>query len=809
MPNYYRSLALICLRGKFHVADPAGVSELGLSIKFQGGLVAYLNGQEVARGGMPAGKIDQATLAEAYPREAFVNAADRPISTPLEWPGRIIGAGESIQRIPYQWDEEMVRRYKLRARTLDVKVPASALRKGLNVLAIEIHRAPAEAVMFTALEMTGGNNGNIGACWNRAACEDMAFTAVAEAGAIRPNIARPEGLQVWNEGVLARLGPLRYGDPNDSIRPVRMVGARNGAYAGRVVVGRRGGLAGLRATAGNLTAGAASIPASAIRILYEGVASDTLTPSPSAEAAPTKLGAANNGGWEDGGTPIAQLGKDVAAAVGNFQSVWLVVQVPRDAPAGTYAGTLTVQVAGANPLAVPVEMKVAGDWVLPDPHDFATFIGVQESADSVAMQYNVPLWSEDHWKHLDKVYELLAQVGTKDIYLPLVAKTHLANEQSMVRWIKQADGSYKHDFSILERYLDTAVKHLGKVPVVCLYLHDYGFRLESAKLGPIVPCVTELDPATGKLGELKPPNWGTPEAQAFWRPVIDQALALLAKRGLDKSVMFGMAANGWVLKECCGDLKGMYPDIRWVDRTHYYQATVGDAKVKQPVGLSASVSGVLGIFYDPDEVGTRYGWRDVGQDRNINFPRLGNVPGAVFGAYLPTYRLFAEGTHLSGGARWKSARSSCGAGHIGADFWPVLKDPKGGRPNHMGNRYVFWHSLSISEVIRAILSPGPDGPAATSRLQIMRESLQEAEARIFVQNAVLDADKTAKLPAELAARCKELCDQRTQMIRYYSQFNEPGVLDDYAKVFDERRWQDLSEKLYQAAGDVAKALGNK
>jgi hypothetical protein len=658
--------------------------------------------------------------------------------------------------------------------------------------------------------MSGGNNGNIMSCWNRAACEDLVLTAEAAAGAIRPNTARPAGLQVWNEGVLARVGPLRYGDPNDPIRPIRLVGARNGAYAGRVVVGRRGGLAGLRATVSGLTqGGSAALPASAVQVLYQGPVNDTLSSTPTTAAGPARIGAAPNGEDAEGGTPVAQLGKAVAGAVGNFQSVWVVVKVPRDAAAGTYAGTLAVQAEGGKPISVPVELKVVGEWVLPDPHDFATFIGVQESADSVAMQYGVPLWSDEHWKHLDKVYELLAQIGTKDIYLPLVAKTHLANEQSMVRWIKQADGSYKHDFSILERYLDTAVGHLGKVPVVCLYLHDYGFRLESAKMPPVVPCVTEVDAATGKLGELKPPDWGTPQAQAFWRPVIDGARAILAKRGLDKSVMFGMAANGWVLKECCADLKSMYPDIRWVDRTHYYQATVGDAKVKQPVGLSASVAGVLGIFYDPDEVGTRYGWREVGQDRNINFPRLGNVPGAVFGSYLPTYRLFAEGTHLSGGARWKSARSSSGTGHIGADFWPVLKDDKGGPPRHMGNRYVFWHSLSISEVIRAILSPGPDGPAATARLQIMRESLQEAEARIYVQNAVLDADESAKLPADLAARCKDLCDERTQMIRYYSQFNEPGVLDDYAKVFNERRWQDLFEKLYQAASDVAKASAAK
>jgi len=71
------------------------------------------------------------------------------------------------------------------------------------------------------------------------------------------------------------------------------------------------------------------------------------------------------------------------------------------------------------------------------------------------MQYNTPLWSDEHWKNLDKIYALLAQISTKDIYLPVVAKTHLANEQSMVRWVKQPDGSYKYDFAVFEKYLDT------------------------------------------------------------------------------------------------------------------------------------------------------------------------------------------------------------------------------------------------------------------------------------------------------------------------------------------------------------------
>ena len=42
----------------------------------------------------------------------------------------------------------------------------------------------------------------------------------------------------------------------------------------------------------------------------------------------------------------------------------------------------------------------------------------------------------------------------------------------MVRWIKQPDGSYKHDFTILQKYLDMVVKIQGKPKVVCLYVWD-------------------------------------------------------------------------------------------------------------------------------------------------------------------------------------------------------------------------------------------------------------------------------------------------------------------------------------------------
>ena len=47
----------VSLRGRFAVSDPSAVRGLYLSGTFRGGVVVYLNGREVARGGLPAGEI--------------------------------------------------------------------------------------------------------------------------------------------------------------------------------------------------------------------------------------------------------------------------------------------------------------------------------------------------------------------------------------------------------------------------------------------------------------------------------------------------------------------------------------------------------------------------------------------------------------------------------------------------------------------------------------------------------------------------------------------------------------------------------
>jgi hypothetical protein len=777
----YRRAAMICLRGRFSVTDPSRAGELTLTVKFQGGAVAYVNGHEVGRASMPEGPIANTTPASDYPLETYITAEGKPLNELHDSALRVQILTTELDKVrkPWGWQEgDKLSRFKQRGRIAEFKIPAGFLRKGTNVLAVEIHRAPANAVMFLDQDLTLGTGGLIGSFWNRASIEEVTLSATGPSSGIVPNIRHPKGARLWVEDCTAPMNDRRrFGDPNEPVLPIRICGMRNGAYSGVAVVSSDSVLSNVTAAVSDLSMGQHVIPASAVRTAYPGIgfAADALNAT-----APTTIEPAED---------RERTGENA------IQPVWVIAQIPRDATPGLYRGTLSVSVTGQKSMSVPVELKVVGNWVVPDPRDFVTFVGIHESPDTVAMQYKVPLWSEAHWQHLDKIYELLAQVATKDIYLPILAKTHLSNEQSMVRWVRQRDGTYRYDFTILERYLDMALKHLGKVPVIGLYVHDYGFRVTSHTDRLVVPCVTRVDATTGKMDELLPPEWGTPEARAFWKPVIDGAREILKQRGVEKSMMFAMAANNQVRQECLEDLKSLYPEVLWVNRTHYFAAAAGRGKMRQGFGLIANVSGATAVSFQPDQWEKHCGWRSP--KPIINFPRnfvtLKRYPGP--------YRVFAEGTLLSGTMGWRGGPAGRGLGHIGADFWPVIKGSGRRGPQTLIGRYVFWHSLSMKTVVTSILAPGPEGPLATARHQLMREALQEGEVSIFTREALLDEAKRVKLGAELEARCRALCLERTWALWYYSHHAS------YSTIFSQRQWEDLSEKLYLVAAEVAAALG--
>ena len=106
-------------------------------------------------------------------------------------------------------------------------------------------------------------------------------------------------------------------------------------------------------------------------------------------------------------------------------------------------------------------MKVL-EWTLPDTGSWRTWVEMIQSPDTLAAEYDLQLWSEEHWRMIAQAFKLIGEMGSRVVYVPLICHTNHGNEESMVRWAVQDDGGYKHDFSIMDKYLDVAVKHMGE-----------------------------------------------------------------------------------------------------------------------------------------------------------------------------------------------------------------------------------------------------------------------------------------------------------------------------------------------------------
>jgi hypothetical protein len=312
----YRSMPMACLRGKFRIKAPA--DGFKLSVGYHGGIVVFLNGKEILRKHLPEGELKPETPAEEYPLEVYVDAK-----------GKALGGKVSKEKLT------SLDQYIKRIRTIhDFQIPAGKLRKGVNVLAIELHRAPGPQLMFESRVQF--------ARWSRIGLTSVGLTGPVDAA--ESVLGRPAGFQVWTTPVYEEVSPTHYGDPCDSPGLVRLCTGQNGIVSGQVVAGSPTPFKGLKVELSDLK-GPGTIPASAIQVRYA-----RLGWSRGRNSLPTFM--------ELEELPPDEVSISKGRGSGAVQPVWLTVRVPADAKPGVYKGTVAVSAAGQESEDVPIKLRV-------------------------------------------------------------------------------------------------------------------------------------------------------------------------------------------------------------------------------------------------------------------------------------------------------------------------------------------------------------------------------------------------------------------------------------------------------------------
>ena len=141
---------------------------------------------------------------------------------------------------------------------------------------------------------------------------------------------------------------------------------------------------------------------------------------------------------------------------GSVRGLWLTVQVPQDAKAGTYKGYVELDVNG-KATKYSYTVKVLGR-TLPAPAEWDFHLDLWQNPYAIARVHNVELWSKEHFDVLRPYMLKLASAGQKAITATLIDRPWDGQTfdpfGSMVTWIKKADGTWLYDFTIFDRWVE-------------------------------------------------------------------------------------------------------------------------------------------------------------------------------------------------------------------------------------------------------------------------------------------------------------------------------------------------------------------
>lgn len=166
-------------------------------------------------------------------------------------------------------------------------------------------------------------------------------------------------------------------------------------------------------------------------------------------------------------------------------AVWVEALVPEDAKVGDYTIKVKLYSADYNSDETLVAeeslpLKVFA-YTLPHHKDIKFHLDLWQHNSNIARKHDVALWSDEHFDVIQKYVDSLASLGQKSITVCVseipwggqdscVNNRFLGNlyEYSMIGIEKEVDGSFRYDYSKMQRYIDmcTEAGFSGDVEVI-------------------------------------------------------------------------------------------------------------------------------------------------------------------------------------------------------------------------------------------------------------------------------------------------------------------------------------------------------
>ena len=188
--------------------------------------------------------------------------------------------------------------------------------------------------------------------------------------------------------------------------------------------------------------------------------------------------------------------------------VWVSIDIPQDAVAGVYTGEIQIYSGQKLIHTLNLDIEVI-DQLLPEPSEWKIHLDMWQHPSAVARVNQVDVWSEDHFKQMEPLMMMLANLGQKVITVNL-NKDPWNNQcfdpyEDMITWTKNEDGSWSYDYTIFDKWVQFMMNLGIKEQINCYSMLPWNNELHYFDVATNKMVTVEADPGTIIFNEIWKP----------------------------------------------------------------------------------------------------------------------------------------------------------------------------------------------------------------------------------------------------------------------------------------------------------------
>lgn len=155
--------------------------------------------------------------------------------------------------------------------------------------------------------------------------------------------------------------------------------------------------------------------------------------------------------------PIDHITPSLFIPSHSTQGGWVSIHIPSQVKAGAYRGTILVKDGEKVISTLGITVNV-GQRTLPPPSEWAFHLDLWQNPYAVARYYQVTPWSKEHFDYMRPHMKLYVDAGGKSITASIMHKPWNGQTydyfESMVTWIKKADGTWMFDYTVFDKWVE-------------------------------------------------------------------------------------------------------------------------------------------------------------------------------------------------------------------------------------------------------------------------------------------------------------------------------------------------------------------